>query len=251
MKNTFKKGDFVKGTEKSDTLYTITNSSMKKAAEVINVDINYDTMLIKYDGFIYNVLNSEDYFKLDNPPQTVVIYQEGNQVIALNEITGKKGIAKCNPSDIFDFGTGAKLALERVFAEDSVVVKKEKYEIGDRVKIVDEWNKNTNENSDGLMDRYLGATLTIREVDNNCYFLLNNEWCWNFYCLEGVVRPKKPSYYNGKVVCTSSTNLFHRGKIYEIKDGLIQSDTGITFGPFENFEDFSESSYSKWIEIVE
>lgn len=48
--------------------------------------------------------------------EKIVIYRDGNQVIALNKATGKKGIRKCNPADTFDFNIGAKLAFERLTA---------------------------------------------------------------------------------------------------------------------------------------
>lgn len=51
--------------------------------------------------------------------ETIVIYRKNRQVIALDTKTGKKGIAKCNPADEFNFETGAKLAFERLL-ESSV-----------------------------------------------------------------------------------------------------------------------------------
>lgn len=44
------------------------------------------------------------------------VYQIGNKVIA--ERDGKHGVASCNPTDTFDFITGAKLAIERLEAAD-------------------------------------------------------------------------------------------------------------------------------------
>lgn len=46
--------------------------------------------------------------------ETIVIYRNGNQVIALNKTTKKKGIAICSPEDKFDFYFGAELALGRL-----------------------------------------------------------------------------------------------------------------------------------------
>lgn len=45
---------------------------------------------------------------------TVVIYEKGNQVIALDKATGKTGVAICSSEDTFDFYTGADLAFERL-----------------------------------------------------------------------------------------------------------------------------------------
>lgn len=44
----------------------------------------------------------------------IVIYQNGNEVIALDKETNKKAVAKCSPSDNFDFNVGAKIAFERL-----------------------------------------------------------------------------------------------------------------------------------------
>ena len=45
------------------------------------------------------------------------VYQIDNKVIA--ERDGKKGVARCNPTDTFDFLTGAKLAIERLGASEN------------------------------------------------------------------------------------------------------------------------------------
>lgn len=45
---------------------------------------------------------------------TVVIYTNGNKVIAVDKATGETGIAICSPEDTFDFFTGADLAFERL-----------------------------------------------------------------------------------------------------------------------------------------
>ena len=50
-------------------------------------------------------------------PGCLKVYQIDNKVIA--ERDGKKGVARCNPTDTFDFLTGAKLAIERLEAADN------------------------------------------------------------------------------------------------------------------------------------
>lgn len=57
----------------------------------------------------------------------IIISKEGNKVTA--KCNGLTGIARCNPEDVFEFKTGAILAIERLFADmdkikegDSVVV---------------------------------------------------------------------------------------------------------------------------------
>lgn len=51
---------------------------------------------------------------LELKPEKIIIYRNDNQVIAKNILTGKTGVAKCNPADEFDFNIGAKLAFERL-----------------------------------------------------------------------------------------------------------------------------------------
>lgn len=62
----------------------------------------------------------------------IVIRVDGNKTTACMFENGecvKTATAKCNPSDEFNFETGAKLAFERLFEE------KPKFKAGDRVKI--------------------------------------------------------------------------------------------------------------------
>lgn len=49
--------------------------------------------------------------------ETIVIYRNDREVIAMDKLTGKKATAKCDPWDRFDFHTGAKLAFSRLFDE--------------------------------------------------------------------------------------------------------------------------------------
>lgn len=56
-----------------------------------------------------------DKLSLDRPG-CLKVYQIDNKVIA--ERDGKKGVARCNPTDTFDFLTGAKLAIERLEADN-------------------------------------------------------------------------------------------------------------------------------------
>lgn len=57
-------------------------------------------------------ISVSEYLKDKN--ECIVIYRDGNSVIAKDKVTGKKAEAKCHLDDEFDFTTGAKLALERL-----------------------------------------------------------------------------------------------------------------------------------------
>lgn len=52
-----------------------------------------------------------DLEKINN---TIVIYQKGNQTVALNKVTGEKAVAKCHPDEEFNFEVGANLAFQRL-----------------------------------------------------------------------------------------------------------------------------------------
>ena len=47
-------------------------------------------------------------------PQTIVIYRDGNKVIALDKSTGERAEARCNPCDTFDFYEGVSIAFARL-----------------------------------------------------------------------------------------------------------------------------------------
>lgn len=68
--------------------------------------------------------------------------------------------------------------------------------------------------------------------------------------------PEPPKYYNGKVVCiaTNSGGYHTVGKIYECKDGFLDSDRGKgrhNFIPYESFEDLQRRTFPKFVELVE
>ena len=75
---------------------------------------------IKEDGGSWYY--SDDMF--ENPSHAVIIYREGNKVIALDKGTGRKAEAICNPQDEFDFYFGADLAFERLMNGDTPKEKK-------------------------------------------------------------------------------------------------------------------------------
>ena len=60
-------------------------------------------------------------------PEKIIIYRNGSEVIAKNTATGKTGVAKCNPTDEFDFEIGAKLAFDRLVESEP---EKPKYYTG-------------------------------------------------------------------------------------------------------------------------
>lgn len=75
------------------------------------------------------------------------------------------------------------------------VVKQNKYEVGDKVKIIDNWVDGCNQNGCGEMDEWLGKVMTIKFVDKNNLYHMNEDmnenygcgWRWNNKCIEGKV----------------------------------------------------------------
>lgn len=65
--------------------------------------------------------------------------------------------------------------------------------------------------------------------------------------------PEKPKYYSGKIVCTKSlTSSFTKGKIYEVKNGVLYSDDGQYKDPlFTSFYEILASMASEFVELVE
>lgn len=75
----------------------------------------------------------------------VVIYRDGQKVIALDKVTGNKGVAKCSSCDEFEFEVGAKLAFERLYENNEplnckfIVTKSENpgFKVGKIYEVVD------------------------------------------------------------------------------------------------------------------
>lgn len=49
--------------------------------------------------------------------EKIIIYRDGQKVIALDKRTGEKAEARCNPSDTFDFSIGARIAFDRLIPD--------------------------------------------------------------------------------------------------------------------------------------
>lgn len=67
------------------------------------------------------------------------------------------------------------------------------------VKIVDNWNENTGQNTSGLMDKYLGTFMTVREVESIDVLMEEDQndritstgkkhgWYWNKHTIDYIV----------------------------------------------------------------
>lgn len=124
----------------------------------------------------YETITADDF--LGNKP--IVIYRVGRTVVALDQNTEETGVAKCHPTDDFDFSVGAKLAFERLLSNRNTEVGKEKpeepkkvvkFKIGDVVTV--DLNATVGRKYGGLtlfkdMARY-GKRLVIDSIEKTSY----------------------------------------------------------------------------------
>ncbi len=82
---------------------------------IIEKVCNYDNTLLAHNGLWYS-------FDMIEPakPETIVIYRDGQKVIALDKRTGKRAEVRCNPSDEFVFEVGAQIAFDRLFGREPI-----------------------------------------------------------------------------------------------------------------------------------
>jgi hypothetical protein len=122
-------------------------------------------------------------------------------------------------------------------------VKKDRYEPGDKVKLIDHRGKFWNH--EGKMDEYCDKVLTVKARSGFSDTIYTMEecprWAFDYYDIVGVVEDTteeepKSEYYNGKVVCTDNKyndfyhiNEFTIGKVYDVVDGRIKGDSGWSY----------------------
>lgn len=138
MKNKFKVGDKVR-VKKFDQRPWAWNSRglmdhlMGQVVEIEKISGN--------SVFIWDETHDRDWalYRDEVEPiknECIVIYRKDDEVIALNKATGEKGVAKCSPSDEFNFDTGAKLAFDRLVRRTSTDVTTS-IQVGDEVVVID------------------------------------------------------------------------------------------------------------------
>jgi ribosomal protein L21E len=167
------------------------------------------------DGYCYRVPAGDvDY--ISEGRSVVVIHRNNRETIATlkdGKTILKTAKASCNPSDTFNAEFGRSLALARLNDDQKMIdfllkgeenpfvptqsriVKQDKYEVGDKVKIIDNWVHGCHQNSDGKMDKWLGKMMTVRQVNVSDYKMSEdkedsfwgNGWAWNALCIEGKV----------------------------------------------------------------
>lgn len=231
--NVFKVGDIITGIKGNG--YGWTNHKMTKA-KVLGVfknSLGHHLMVVKafehedkfYVGMTAIVSNDTTKFKFVGA-EYITIYREGMSVIALDRATGNMGVARCNPTDTFDFNTGAKLAFDRLMSEldahnttATKVIKCDEYKVGDKVKIRED-----------LSDFHTKAPYVVTPMLKQCgkvceitrvyeyglYDLKEDDFTWSVEMFEGKVVPidyeepkKQPKFKKGDLVeiVTDTTGL--------------------------------------------
>ena len=163
-----------------------------------------------------------------------VIKRNGNTVTV--HMGDLHGTAKCSPDDQFDLYTGCELALRRALGREDKAGKApsptspEEFEPGKRYRVsVLAWSK-----------RHIVLPARMRYNDGeevtvkNRYSAVCGDFVYGPECCEEIKEsekpadPKKPKYYNGKMVCVDNGGYFWWtvGKIYEYKDGIVTDDNG-------------------------
>ena len=264
----FKLGDRVKANETSNKRYGITNLRNKFTGEVVGVRTD-DVVDIKddSDNYVWRNLDSDCFDLIGEPTPEIHITVEGNKTIAVykNGTETKKAVAKCSPEDTFDFGIGAKLALERLGVlptekkGESITVGG--FKIGDRVNYngvngtvicfsVDDSIGVEFDKPNGTEHDCGGVFLKAGTTGTKC----TSRWLSANDLTPGEV----PQYYNGKVVCIKNNignkSIYTVGKVYEFKNGKLTANDGTAIPITHNigsFKEWEEFSGSDWAELHE
>lgn len=182
--------------------------------------------------------------------ESIVIYNNGRVVTAINKNTKEKGIAKCNPKDEYDFETGAIIAFSRLILG---------FTVGDKVI-------GNDKNHYPITHKgWIGVVTSIRITSEFKYEIQvckegdnGNRWWVDCSCFDLYTESKNEIYnkkFNMKVVCTKEYEGYTLGKIYEISDGKLIDDDGDVrpiggVSKFNSLEDLN-SGTAKFIKLVE
>lgn len=161
-----------------------------------------------------------------HPPKILITVDKADpqKVIAKDLDSGKTGVAKCNPTDTFDFYTGAKLAFARLCGEDKPKEpQKRKFKVGDKVV----GNKKASANYSITREGWRGTVFEV-PPDEDFIWVRSENGDSHFYvrtsCFDLLTEPKG---WNGKVVCVEPHSMyFTAGKVYTVKNGVMLKDNG-------------------------
>lgn len=272
MKNNFKVGQryrvAIDGIKESGNIIEITNISKYFYDEIIS----YKT--IKGEKGINRYFEKQSVFakslKLIDENQSIHIYQKGDEVHAIlkkGKETVKTSVAKCSKDDEFDFETGVKIALNRIygkkytlddFVKGGIAVKfKDKNE---QIKFLTACQKRGLKWLDGEkpldfiledIERYI-----IYKYSSLMHGSLKLDEYKQLY-FKDFDQSEFEDVYNAKLVCIhAGSRLFTKGRIYEVKNGFFKDNEGKKYGhaidlPYSNIDQINIEICSKFIELVE
>lgn len=148
----FKVGDITKANEKSNDIYGVTsqeNGWIGKVTKVEKGKLFEAETITSYQkkGITYGDICSlnEEYFDLVDGNQIIKQIVNNNIVVIILE-DGRKGVAKCSPSDKFNLAFGTALAVARAYGDKETEVKllaepvkevkeEPKFKVGELVRI--------------------------------------------------------------------------------------------------------------------
>lgn len=236
--------------------------------EYIGEEHTIESVSSNKDGMIYYILSDVPLFIWDErgleevkkelpknelSKESIVIYNNGRVVTALNKNTKEKCTAKCNPKDKYDFETGAILAFSRLILG---------FTVGDKV-IGNDKNHYalTNKGWIGVvsdirirMTPEFKCDMKVHKEGNNSDYWWVDCSCFDLYT-ESKDKEINNKKFNMKVVCTKEYEGYTLGKIYEISDGKLIDDDGDVrpiggVSKFKSLEDLN-SGTAKFIKLVE
>lgn len=235
--------------------------------------VEFDRNINGHDGNWYSVKGKKDHCwwfpkcgdrlrLVAKDTQKLVVTVNGTETLArlyANNKVIKTATAKCSPADKFDFETGAKIAVERLFGKTEQADKQLKIKVGKSYYL---------KPYDAVKDHYWIFKQNWDEKYPVKIDKVNN--CGNYRGITASglslwfhpdhFAKEAPQYYNGKVVCVSKKDYtaYTVGKIYEFKDGRVKIDNGKVIPRNDNdaiktLDEWNDSSsfLAKFIPLVE
>lgn len=230
---------------------SIMKECVGKMAKITGVDNFSKGYLIELENVDCNFTWDERAMSKE-PKESIVIYNNGRVVTALNKNTKEKRTAKCNPKDKYDFETGAILAFSRLILGFTVGDKvignnKNNYAVTNKgwIGVVSEINIR--------MTPELKFRMKVHKEGNN-----SDYWWVDCSRFDLYTESKDEIYnkkFNMKVVCTKEYEGYTLGKVYEISDGKLIDDDGDVrptggVSKFNSLEDLNRGT-AKFIKLVE
>ena len=146
----------------------------------------------KFNVKVIDKIKAKSIFE-HNPHYFDYGFDSGKKVLRLYDEIGT-----CSIENAFSVLTGHDFAIEKIVVGSEAIAKDDSedvrlikpqnsYEVGDKILIKDHWESGK-QNSDGEMDKYLGSIMTIKYVEDDYKYRMeedDNEWVWDAKDIEG------------------------------------------------------------------